>query len=145
MLIAVPPLPLTPDHHVSDLVLHLTSALRNALESARVACDDTDPVEWTRGWEKVLERHVLKSVRVSSPQAPAVKTLVATAFAQDSNLMEDGCCGQDAFDHILRELCKGSNKASPAAVIDSAELSSLGGDTVFSVPCLLYTSPSPRD
>ena len=81
-----------------------------------------------------MERHVLKSVRVSSPQAPAVKTLVATAFAQDSNLMEDGCCGQDAFDHILRELCKGSNKASPAAVIDSAELSSLGGDTVFSVP-----------
>ena len=35
--------------------------------------------EWTRGWEKVLERHVLRSVRASPAQAPALKTLVTDA------------------------------------------------------------------
>ena len=67
----------------------------------------------------MLECHVLNSVHVSSPQAPAVKTLVATAFALGSKLMENGCCGQDNFDHIHRALCRGLRKASPAAVIQT--------------------------
>ena len=58
--IAVPSIPFSSDHNVSDLV-HFTSALRNAVESARVACDDTQSVDWTRGWGKVLECHILRS------------------------------------------------------------------------------------
>ena len=69
----------------------------------------------------MLERHVLKSVRVSSPQAPDVKTLVATAFTQGSKLMEDGCCGHDAFDHIIRALCRGLSKTSPAEVMQTLQ------------------------
>ena len=57
--------------------------------------------EWTRGWEKVLERHVLRSVRASPAQAPALKTLVTDALALGGKLMDAGQSGQEAFDHIL--------------------------------------------
>ena len=75
VLIALPCIPFSSDHNVPELV-HFTSALRNAIESVRVACDDTESVAWTRGWEKVLERHVLRSVRAPSAQAAPTKTLV---------------------------------------------------------------------
>ena len=52
VLIALPSIPFSFDHNVPELV-HFTSALRNAIESVRVACDDTESVAWTRGWEKV--------------------------------------------------------------------------------------------
>lgn len=113
-----------------DLV-HFTSALRIAVEGVRVACDDTLP-EWTRGWEKVLERHVLRSVRASSAQAPAVKALVADAFAQGGELMDAGQSGQAAFDNILRALCRGLSRASPAAVMQSLQNLAVTQGTSFS-------------
>ena len=51
VLIALPCILFLSDHNVPELV-HLTSALRNAIESVRVACDDTESVPWARGWEK---------------------------------------------------------------------------------------------
>lgn len=41
-------------------------------------------IPWTRPevGENILERHVLKSARVSSPQAPQVTNMVTDAFAQ---------------------------------------------------------------
>ena len=67
---------------------------------------------------------MLKPVRVSSSQAAAAaakkkkeKTLGGETLTQGGKLMEDGGSGQDAFDHILRGLCRGLSKASPAAVM----------------------------
>ena len=54
------------DHSVSELV-QFVSALRDALRvfSLRIACDDQLPEVWVRGWEKGLERYVLRAVRSS--------------------------------------------------------------------------------
>ena len=131
VLIAVPNIPFSSDHNVSDLV-HFTSALRNAVESVRVACDDTHSIAWTRGWEKVLERHILRSVRTASPQAPQMKTLVVNAFAQGGKLLDDGAGGPDAFDLILRILCRGLSRASPAAVMQTLQFSVVAPSTPFS-------------
>ena len=120
MLIAVPPIPFSSDNDVSDLV-HFTSALRNAVESVRVACDDANNRKWTRGWERVLERHILRSVRLASPQAPVMKTLVANAFDQGAKLLNYGTSGEAAFDVILRILCRGLSKASPAGVMQTLQ------------------------
>ena len=86
---------------------YITSALRNVIESARVACDDTESVAWTRGWEKGLERHVLRSVRASSAQAAPMKTLVTDAFAQGSKLLDAGQNSQGVFKYISRALYRG--------------------------------------
>ena len=71
VLMPVPHLPFASDHNVSELV-QFTSALRDAASSLRVVCDDSHPHLWTKGWEKCLERHVLRAVRSASPQAPAI-------------------------------------------------------------------------
>ena len=95
--------------------------MRKSIELAPVACNDTHPIEWTQCWEKVLERHILRSVRSSSPQAPAVKTMAADAFGQGGKLLDTGHNGQTAFDHVLRALSRGLSKASPAAVMQTLQ------------------------
>ena len=80
VLMPIPQLPFATDHNVSELV-QFTSALRDAVSSLRIACDDPHPYVWTRGWEKCLERHVLRAVRPTSLQAPSVKSMIADAFA----------------------------------------------------------------
>lgn len=67
--------------------------------------------------ENVLGRRVLRSVRLFSPQAPAMKTLVADAFAEGSNLLDAGQSGKDAFNHILCALRRDSIRASPASAM----------------------------
>ena len=62
-----------------------------------------------------------EAVRVSFARMPAVKTTVANTVAQGSKLLEDGCCGLDAIDHILRSLCRGLRKANPAAVMQTLQ------------------------
>ena len=59
VLMPIPHLPFASDHNVSELV-QFTSALRDAASSPRLACDDPHPYIWTTGWEKCLERHVLR-------------------------------------------------------------------------------------
>ena len=119
ILITVPPLPFALGH-VPDLV-HLTPALRKSVDLARVACGDTHTADWTRGWEKVLERQVLRSVRASCPQAAGVKTMVVGVFVQGGKLLDAEQSGQTAFDHILRAFCRGLSEASPAAVMQGVK------------------------
>lgn len=90
-------------------------------------------VNGTRGWEKVLEHHVLKSVRLSCPWAPAVKSLIANACTQDGELLEGGRSGQDAFDTIFGALCQGLCKASSAAVMQTLQNLLVPQGTMFSV------------
>ena len=85
VLMPISQLPFATDHNVSELV-QFTSALRDAVSSLRIACDDPHPYVWTRGWEKCLDRHVLRAVRPTSLQAPSVKSTIADAFAQGNRL-----------------------------------------------------------
>ena len=73
------------DHNVSELV-QFTSALRDAASSLRVACDDPHPYLWIKGWEKCLERHVLRAVRSASPQSPAITSMIVEAFSHRGRL-----------------------------------------------------------
>lgn len=110
--------PFRPDHDVS---IHFTLALRNAVEIVRLTCDDTHTVGWTRGWKKVLGHQVLRSVRSSFPHAPAMKTLVADAFAQGGNLLDAGQSGKGAFNHTLCALRRGFVRVSSAAVMQTPQ------------------------
>lgn len=60
-----------------------------------------------------------------------MNALVANAFAQGSELLDDGGGGQDSFNYILPALCRGVRKASPTAVMQTFQiLVSLEGDTI---------------
>ena len=131
-------LPFATDKNISELI-QFTSALKDAVSSLRVTCDDPHPYLWTRGWGKCLERHVLRAVRPTSPTAPSIKSMIADAFAQGSRLYAEGRRGPDVLHHIFRSLCCGLRRATPAAVMQALQ------NLVVPVDCLLYTSPSPRD
>ena len=132
VLIALHGILFSSDHNVPELV-HFTSALQNVVESLRVSCDDTESVAWTRGSEKVLERHVLRSMSASCAQAAPMKTLVTYAFAQGGKLLDAGQNSQEVFDHILRALCRGSSRASPATVMQALQNLVVPHGTPFSV------------
>ena len=70
-----------PPHSASDSEMFI--ALRDAVSSLRIACDDPHPYGRGAG-EKCLERHVLLAVRLISPQAPSIRSRIADAFAQGS-------------------------------------------------------------
>ena len=100
VLMPIPQLPFSTDHSVSELVQFI-SALRDAVSSQRIACDDPHPYLWTRGWEKCLERHVLRAVRPTSPQAPSIKSMIADPFAKRSRLQAEGRGGPDVLQYAL--------------------------------------------
>ena len=120
VLMPIRQLPFATDHNVAELV-QFTSALRDAVSSLRTACDDPRPYVWTRGWEKCLERHVLRAVRPTSPQAPSVKSMIVDAFVQGSRLQAEGRRGPDVLQHIIRSLCRGLGRATPAAVMQALQ------------------------
>ena len=120
VLMPLPQLPFATDHNVSELV-QFTSALRDAGSSLRIACDDPHPYLWTRGWGKCHERHVLRDVRLTSPQAPSIKSMIADAFAQGSRLQAEGRRGPDVLQHIIRSLCRSLSRATPAAVMQALQ------------------------
>ena len=130
-------------HNVSELV-QFTSAMRDAASSLRIACDDPHPIEWIRGWDKCLERHVMRAVRSASPQAPALKAMISGAFKQAGRLQDEGLHGPEVLQHVIRTLCRGLSRATPAAVMQALQNLVVPAGTLFST-CLLYTSPSPRD
>ena len=111
--IPLPGIPFSSNRNVPEHV-HFTRALRNAFESVRVACDGNETDAWTRGCDNVLERRVLRSVRVYSAKAAPMKIMVTDAFAQGGKLLNAGQNGQEVFDHILRALRMGLRRASPA-------------------------------
>ena len=120
VLMPFPHLPFASDHNVSELV-QFTSALRDAASSLRVACDDPHPYLWTKGWETCLERHVLRAVRSASPQAPVVKSMIAEAFSQGERLQKEDRLGPDILQHVIRCLCRGLSRATPAAVMQALQ------------------------
>ena len=120
VLMSIPQLPFATDHNVSELV-QFTFALRDAVSNLRVACDDPHPYLWTRGWEKCLERRILRAVRPTSPEAPSIKSMIADAFAQGSRLYAEGRRGPDVLHHIFRSLCCGLRRATPAAVMQALQ------------------------
>lgn len=60
-----------------------------------------------------------------------MKTLVADAFAQGGKLLDEGKRGPEAFDLILRILCRGL-KASPAAILQTLQNQVVAPGTPFS-------------
>ena len=120
VLMPIPPLQFATDHNVSELV-QFTSASRDAVSALRIACDDPHPYLWTRGWEKCLERHILRAVRPTSPEAPSIKSMIADAFAQGSRLQAKGRRGPDVLQHIFRSLCRGLSRATPTAVMQALQ------------------------
>ena len=52
VLMPIPPIPFSYTKNVFDLV-QFTLALRDAVSSLRLACDDFHPRSWTKGWEKM--------------------------------------------------------------------------------------------
>ena len=87
------------------------------------------------GLGKCLERHVLRAVRLTSPQAPSIKSMIADAFAQGSRLQAKGRRGPDVLQHITLSLCRGLSRATPAAVIQALQNLVVPVGTPFSVCC----------
>ena len=135
-------------------LVQFTSALRDAVSSLRVACDDLHPYLWTKGWEKWLERHVLRAVRPASSQLSSIKSMIADAFAQGSRLQE-GRPGPDILQHIIRSLRRDLSRATPAAVIQALQNLVVPAGTPFSAylselrllvgKSALYRSRSPAE
>ena len=115
VLMPIPQLPFANDYNLSDLVQF--ASLRGAVASLRVACDDLHPYLWTRGWEKRLEWHVLSAVRSTAPQVSTLKSIMTEAIAQGGHLQDEGRRGPDVLQHVIRFLCRGLSRATPAAVM----------------------------
>ena len=60
-------------------------------------------------------------------------TLVTDAFAQSGKLLDAGQNVQEVFDHILRALCRGLSRASPATVMQALQNLVVPHRTPFSV------------
>lgn len=76
---------------ISELV-HFQIALRSAVDSMQVTCDDNHPIDsqWTQGSETSLDCGVLRSARYSSDQAPPIKPMIAAAFTQGRRMLASG-------------------------------------------------------
>ena len=131
VLMPLPSLPFASDHNVSELV-QFTSAMRDAASSLRIACDDPHPIKWIRGWDKCLERHVMRAVRSASPQAPALKAMISGAFKQAGRLQDEGLHGPEVLQHVIRTLCRGLSRATPAAVMQALQNLVVPAGTLFS-------------
>ena len=92
--------PFASDLNVS-ILLQFTSALRDAASTLRLACDDVHPYIWTKGWEKCLERHVLRAVRSASPHAPAIKSMIVDAFSQGERLQKEDRLGPESYSTLF--------------------------------------------
>lgn len=129
VLMPISPISFAADHNASDLV-QFTSALRDAVSSQGVACGDTHLS--TDCWEKCLERHVLRAVRSNSPQASSFKSMIGEAFAQRGRLQDAGQHGPTVVQHIIRSLCRGLSRATPAAVMQTLQNLVVSMGTPFS-------------
>ena len=118
-------------NNVSDLV-QFTLALRDAVSSLRLVCDDFHPLSWTKGWEKCIERHVLRAVRPTAPQISALKGMVSNAFSQGGRLQDSGRSGPDVLHHVIPILCRHLSTATPAAVMQALQRLVVPAATPFS-------------
>ena len=131
VLMPIPPIPFSSTNNVSDLV-QFTSVLRDAVSSLRLARDDFHPLSWTKGWEKCIERHVLRAVRPTAPQASALKGMVSDAFAQGGRLQDPGRSGPDVLQQVIRIICRHLSTATPAAVMQALQNLVIPAGTPFS-------------
>ena len=59
--------------------------------------------------------------------------MIADAFAQGSRLQDEGRRGPDVLQHIIRSLCRGLSRATPAAVMQALQNLVVPVGTPFSV------------
>ena len=59
--------------------------------------------------------------------------MIADAFVQGSRLEDEGRRGPDVLQHIIRSLCRGLSRATPAAVMQALENLVVPVGTPFSV------------
>ena len=64
---------------------------------------------------------MLRAVRSASPQAPAIKSMIVDAFSQGERLQKENRLGPDLLQHIIRCLCRGLSRATPAAVMQALQ------------------------
>ena len=100
--------------------------------SVRLACDDFHPFSWTKGWEKCIERHVLRAVRPTAPQVSWLKSMASDAFSQGGRLQDSGRSGPDVLQHIIRILCRHLSTATPAAGLQALKNLGVPAGTPFS-------------
>ena len=61
------------------------------------------------------------AVRSASSQAPSIKSMIVEAFSQRGHFQNKGLHGPDTLQHIFRCLCRGLNRAKPAAVMQALQ------------------------
>ena len=59
--------------------------------------------------------------------------MIADAFVQGSRLEDEGRRGPDVLQHIIRSLCRGLSRATPAAVMQALQNLVVPAGTPFSV------------
>lgn len=132
-LVVLPALPL---HDADDMVelIQLTSAVKGSVEQilGSIGVDFASPV-WTRGWESVLKRRLLSSVRRNHPTSASVKQVIGAAVTACQKALDAGASGAEALDGVLRALSAGLSSATPASVLQKLQNFSVSVGTTFKV------------
>ena len=98
----------------------------------RVACEDTHPTIWVRGWEPCLKRHVSLAVRNTDPQASKMKGMIADSFAQGGRMLDAQQPGPVVLEHVIRALCRGLSNVTPAHIMQALQNLTVEVGTPFS-------------
>lgn len=116
LLVNLTQLPLKGRDDVADMV-DLSTKLRQALEKMRKVCLDKHPTSFVRGWKEVLNRCLMKHVKLTDPRAAHTSQVITNVFAIVGTLLDDGVTsGPEAIDVLVRELCAGLISVTPADV-----------------------------
>ncbi|CAN0557198.1 unnamed protein product, partial [Ectocarpus sp. 12 AP-2014] len=126
-------MPLTPLQNGDDVVelVQLSSAITKSVEQIRASAQDFDSDHWVRGWEKVLERHLINSVRKNHAKSAATKQILVAAVTQSVRAMDSGMSGPDALQLLLRAVCSGLSTVTPALVLQQLQNFAVPAGTTF--------------
>lgn len=95
-LLPLKSLPLSNNDSISDRVT-LTTNLRSAVSKIRKVCKDVHPTAYVRGWEEVLQRYIMKYVKLTGPDSTTTSQVITNAFAVVDTLLDDGVPGSDVL------------------------------------------------
>ena len=124
----------------------LTRSVKAAMTEILMRSDDRctaglNSPSWVPGWELPLHKAFMRAITPDKLSTADMTTLIDEFFRQVSRDVEDGASGPEAFTLLLRPLMTHFDR------VDTGEgytrLHNFGVCT--GTPCLLYTSPSPRD
>ena len=131
LLVDLNQLPLKGRDDVGDMV-NLTTKLRQALVKVRSVCRDKHPTVYVRGWEDVLNRYIMKYVKLSDPRAATTSQVITNAFVVVRTLLDAGeTSGPDAMDVLVRELCENLSSFNPADVFQQLQTYAVAEGTTF--------------